>query len=212
MQFNVKLPADVKIARSHCKAAFDSWTDNKYPGDNEIHNVYCSKLKDYRSRLRCFFNQVETDKIKQFCNAASTDEKLFWKLLKGQRSSSQMSSFFVDGKFITDKKQIREMWAGHFEELGTPSENIQFDSDFLTRLTANVQEIFTCCTDDPSVVLSGPLQYEEVARVCSQLKPGVCGVLIDYEYVKFAGPDLWILLQDVYQEFFESCLIPKRLK
>ena len=60
--------------------------------------------------------------------------------------------------------------------------------------------------------MSEPLQYEEVARVCSQLKPGVCGVLIDYEYVKFEGPDLWILLQDVYQEFFESCMIPESLK
>ena len=139
----------------------------------------------------------------------NTDEKLFWKLLKGQRSSLQMISFLVDGKFITDKKQIREMWAGHSGELGTPSENIQFDTDFCTRVTANVQEIFTSCTDDPSGVLSGPFQYEEVARVCSQLKPGVCGVLIDYEHVKFSGPDLWTLLQDVYQECFESCMIPK---
>ena len=70
----------------------------------------------------------------------------------------------------------------------------------------------TSRTDDPSGLLSGPLQYEEVARVCSQLKPWVCGVLIDYEYVKFAGPDLWILLQEMYQEFFESCMIPKSLK
>ena len=123
-----------------------------------------------------------------------------------------MSSFLVDGKFITDKKQIREMWAGHFEELGAPSENIQVDSDFLTHVTVDVQEIFTFRTDDRSGVLSGPLQYEEVARVCSQLKPGFCGVLIDYEHVKFAGPDLWILLQDVYQEFFESFMIPKSLK
>ena len=162
--------------------------------------------------MRCFLSQVETDKIKKLCNAASTDEKLFWKLLKSQRSSSQMSSFLVDGKFITDKKQIRETWAGHFEELGAPSENIQFDSDFLTRVTANVQGIFTSCTVDPSGALSGPLQYEDVARVCSQLKSGVCGVLIDYGHVRFAGPDLWILLQDVYQEFFESCMIPKSLK
>ena len=101
-----------------------------------------------------------------------------------------MSSFLVDEKLITDKKQILEMWAGHFEELGTSSINTHFDSEFFTRVTANVQEIFISCTDDPSGVLSGPLQYEEVARVCSQLKPGVCGVLIDYEHVKCAGPDL----------------------
>ena len=60
--------------------------------------------------------------------------------------------------------------------------------------------------------MNGVLQYREVARVCSQLKPGVCGVLIDYEHVKFAGPDLWILMQDLYQTFFESCVIPESLK
>ena len=27
-----------------------------------------------------------------------------------------MSYFLVDGRFITDKKQIREIWAGHFEK------------------------------------------------------------------------------------------------
>ena len=107
--------------------------------------------------------------------------------MQRQRSSSQMNSFFVDGKLITDRKQIREMWAGHFEELGTPSKNTHFNSDFLTSVTANVQEVFTSCTDDPSGVMSGPLQYEEVARVCLQLKPEVCSVLIDYEHVKFAG-------------------------
>ena len=154
--------------------------------------------------MQCFLNQAETDKIKRLCNAASTDEKLFWKLVKGQRSSSQMSSFLLDGKFVTDKKQIREMWAGHFEELDTPFENIQFDSDFLTCVTVNVQEIFTSCTNDPSGVLSGPLQYEELARVCSQLKLEVCGASIDYEHVKFAGPDLWIMLQDVYQDVLKA--------
>ena len=123
-----------------------------------------------------------------------------------------MSSFLVDGKLITDKKQFLEMWSGHFEELGTPFENTQFDSDFLTRVTANVQEIFTSSTDDPSGVLTGPLQYEDVARVWSQLKSGVCGILIDYKHVKFAGPDLWILLQDLYQECFESCMIFESLK
>ena len=40
----------------------------------------------------------------------------------------------------------------------------------------------------------------------------VCGVLIDYEHVKLAGPDLRILMQDLHQTFFESCIIPESLK
>ena len=41
----VKLPADIKVALSQCKAAFDSWKDSKYPGDNEIHNVYIQNVR-----------------------------------------------------------------------------------------------------------------------------------------------------------------------
>ena len=48
-------------------------------------------------------NDVEIDKIKKLCSAADSDENSFWKLLKGQRSSSQMSAFLVDGKLITEK-------------------------------------------------------------------------------------------------------------
>ena len=39
----------------------------------------------------------------------------------------------------------------------------------------------SCKNDDP---------HEEVANVCSKQKPGVSGVIIDYEHVRFAGPVL----------------------
>ena len=76
------------------------------------------------------------------------------------------------------------MWAGHFEELGAPSENIQIDNDFHTRVTPF--RSFEWAS----------LQSEEVATICSQLKPWGCGVLIDYGHIKFGGPDLRSLLQD----------------
>ena len=55
---------------------------------------------------------------------------MFWKLLKGQRSTYQMSAFLAENKLITDKYLIREMWADHFEALGTPSVNVNFDGNF----------------------------------------------------------------------------------
>ena len=36
----VRLPDDVKTARSHCKMAFESWKENDYPDGNEI----CAKI------------------------------------------------------------------------------------------------------------------------------------------------------------------------
>ena len=75
------------------------------------------------------------DKIKKLCSAPDSDEKSFWKLLKRQRSSSQISEFLVDGKLITEKNLIRKMWADHFEALGTPSSNMNFDDNFVARVT-----------------------------------------------------------------------------
>ena len=91
--------------------------------------------------LRNFLNNLENDKVTKFCNAAESAKKLFWKFLKGQRSSSQMSAFLVEDKRITDRNLIREMWINHFESLGTPSNSETFDSNFLARVTASVEDM-----------------------------------------------------------------------
>ena len=79
-----------------------------------------------------------------------------------------MSAFLIDGKMITEKNDIREMWVEHFEKLGTPSTNTNFDSVFLDRVSASVQEFVTSCKNAPCGDLSDPLTYEEVANVCSE--------------------------------------------
>ena len=38
--------------------------------------------------------------------------------------------------------------------------------------------------------------------MCSRLRPGVSGVLKDYEHVRFGGPTLWQHLFHLYQAFF----------
>ena len=49
-------------------------------------------------------------------------------------------------------------------------------------------------------------------NICSKLKPGVSGVLIDYEHIRFEGPILWKLLHDLYQVFFDNSSVCKTLK
>ena len=162
--------------------------------------------------MRNFLNKLEDDKVTKLCNAAESDEKLFWKLLKGQRSTSQMSAFLVKDKLITDENLIREMWVNHFETLGTPSNSESFDSNFLARVTASVEDIFKICSEDPAGALCAPLEYEEVARVCSILKPGVSGISLDYEHIRFADPTLWNHLFLLYQDFFQTHTVPENLK
>ena len=57
---------------------------------------------------------------------------------------------------------------------------------------------------DPSGVLSEPLEYKEIAHVCSTLKLGVSGVEIDYEHIRFAGPPFWKLLFQLHKTFFNN--------
>ena len=138
----VKLPDDVKATLSMCKTAFGFWKNHDFPSVGDIHDTYRCFRKEYRFLMRNFLNNLRNDKVTKLCNAAESDEKLFWKLLKGQRSSSQMSAFLVEDKLITDKNLTREMWVNHSEAPGTPSKSDNFDSNFLARVTAGVDDIF----------------------------------------------------------------------
>ena len=119
-----------------------------------------------------FFNQLEVKKNKQtkhdrLCTATETDEKLFWKLLKAQRHSSQIHAFLVERKLLFDVDKIRDMLANRFEALGTPFypfASSNFDNDFYDRVTTCVQDIFINRTEDSSGVLNEPPQYEEVLK------------------------------------------------
>ena len=93
------------------------------------------------SNYGIFSINLKPKKITKLRNAAYTNEKLFWRLLKRQRTTSQMTAFLIDGKIIADKKQILDMWADHFEALGTPSINARYDNDFFTRIATSVKDI-----------------------------------------------------------------------
>ena len=82
--------------------------------------MYVSQSSIYRSELRKFLCDTEMENMRKLHFAADSNENEFWKLLEGQRSCSQMSAFRIDGSMCNDKDKIRDMWADHFEFLGTP--------------------------------------------------------------------------------------------
>ena len=113
---------------------------------------------------------------------------------------------------LTDRNLIRNIWADHFEALGTPSENEYFDNAFLNRVVSGVREIFDSCTNNPFGVLCEPLDYNEVACVCSKLKLGVTGLCINYEHIRFASPLVCRLLFELYQNFYANGSVRESLK
>ena len=146
-----RLPDDVKLARSHGRVAFDLWKKSDFSLEGEIHEANRTTRKEYRQKLRNFLNQTEEDRIKKLCISLESNEKLFWKLIKSQLSSSQISAFLDNGNMLTDKSAIRDMWADHFEAFGTPSENSNFDNDFFSRVTHSVHETLVSYSNDPAV-------------------------------------------------------------
>ena len=197
-----KLPPDVKDACFQGKIAFNAWKESDFPSEGNVYLVYRRKRKEYGRKLREFLNELEVDKIIKLSHAAASNEKLFWKLIKGQRSSLQMTAYLVNDTLLTDRGKIRQMWTDHFETVGTPSVNDNFENNFCADIADRVREVFDSCMNDPSGELCEPLRYEEVESVCASLKAGISGVATDYEHILFAGLSLWKLLFQLYQDFF----------
>ena len=69
----VRLPEDVKPARSHCNVAFESWKNNVYSDGNGIYENCRLKRREYRFKLRNFLSQLKAKKITKLCNAADSN-------------------------------------------------------------------------------------------------------------------------------------------
>ena len=72
----LKLPDDVKVARSQGKPAFSSWKQLEFPSEGIAHDTYRIKRKEYRQKLRNFLEQSEADKNRKLHNTANSNEKV----------------------------------------------------------------------------------------------------------------------------------------
>ena len=92
-----------------------------------------------------------------------------------------MNAFLTDGKLITDKNDIRDMWANHVEGSGKPSVSPSFNHDFFDQVTTRVRNVFCIMSKRTALYLKRATSVSGSLNVCSKLKPGVSVVLINYE-------------------------------
>ena len=120
----------------------------------------------------------------------------------------QCSSFLlVDPRQLPEVQKLRTTSHTHTQYRGSPhNENYlqTFDKDFFNKVSDSVRELLFALLTDPTGVLSEPLEYKEIAHVCSTLKLGVSGVEIYYEHIQFDGSPFWKLLFQLYQTFFSN--------
>ena len=116
-------------------------------------------------------------KIPELCFASDVDEKMFWKLIKGKRCSSQSGSFMVDGRLTNSSQEIIEMYFNHFRILRSFWQDIFFDENFrLHVVTSVLLELSSDLNHDENLKsLNKPTELSEIVSVCKDLTDGTAG-------------------------------------
>ena len=152
---------------------------------------FVKRRKEYRKIVRNELKLERDTRITELCTAVEVDEKFFWKLIKGKRSSIQFGSSLVDGKLTNSPVEIINMWFEHFKCLGIPSTQSHYDTMFCDFVTNTVVQKIASDFSNPSnqFALNSPIEESEVVSVCQGLASGTAGCICQttYEHIKLVG-------------------------
>ena len=120
------------------------------------------KLRAAQRQERAKDRQKTYNEIMEGLEANSSDQKLFFKLINRQRSTtSQADAILKDGSLLTDDDDIRDAWRDYFHKLGTPDPNPQFDDSYLKQVEADI-DVITQLNENPCEGSPVPITTEEV--------------------------------------------------
>ena len=161
--------------------------------------------------------EEQNEKISTLCDAAVHNERQFWKLVKGKRHKSQLSTFLINERFVSDLSEIMKMWFTHFASLGHAHSNSNYDSNFewfVRNFTENETENFCALNCDSTGLFDAPPSREEVYLICNSLPKGSSRGYdqIIYEHVLYSGPALSDVIYDLFLRFFYDNGSPEMLK
>ena len=140
-------------------------------------NIFVAKRTEYRLLMREHLKIGRETKISELCFASDVDEKMFWKLIKCKRCSSQLGSFMVDGRLTNSPQEIIEMWFNHIKILGSFGQDISFDENFRDHVTTSVlRELSSDLNHDENLKsLNKQIELSEIVSVCKDLTDGTAG-------------------------------------
>ncbi|KAK3098774.1 hypothetical protein FSP39_022998 [Pinctada imbricata] len=145
----------------------------------------------------------------------SHNQRLFYKLIKKQRSGPQMklSRLFVNDVHLNTEDEIREGWAEYFEELSRPKIIETFDVEYKEQVETDKKCIQQTCEaqQDRSKL---DLTHEHILEVVTKLKNGKSADEnnITGESIKFGGSVLIDYLQILFGKIVSEKEIPEPFK
>ena len=151
----------------------------------------------------------------EIMESESHNQRLFFKLIRKQRSGPQikLSRLFVNDVHLSSENDIREGWAGYFEELSRPKNAETFDVEYKEQVEIDIKCIEQKCQaqqDESKLDIS----HEHILEIVSKLKNGKSADEnnITAESIKFGGTVLIDYLQILFTKIVSEKKIPEPFK
>jgi exonuclease III len=197
------------------KGAYNAWRLAGRPRDpeNPLFIQHNESKKIFRKKLRISeaVFRAEVEENIEACN--EIDQRQFWYLLKKGRTSQRHGSVLKDtnGEIISEKDKVLNTWKDHFRDLGSKSDNPNFDSDFKEYVEAELENFCTSDEEMDTNVFSQCVSADEVEKVCSNLKSGKAQDYtgLSYEHFKHAGKHVYIVLALLFNCIIDAEVLPK---
>ena len=172
--------------------------------------VMKSAKKELRSAQRQMMAKRRRDtKISIMSACKQKDKREFFKLVKKQRSTTQVSGSIRFGD-AEDKDSQSNSWANYFEKLATPSPNTLFDEEYEKHL--EFMHLLLAWSRDDKMLQ--PMTIQEVKEYICELKsgksPDIYGVTA--EHIKAAGPAMVDVLLKICNKAIETGALPLQFK
>ena len=160
--------------------------------DNHFFARYKEAKREFRKELRRKAREQEVNEFDALQQTFEVDRSEFYKRLSNARSPKCKpgNALKVDGKLVTNKEKVLEIWREHYQGLYSPLEHEQFDDSFRKYVEERILVVYEIesheVNDDP---LDLPFTAGEVASICQHLPNGKAGGLdqIQYEHLTYGG-------------------------
>ena len=114
------------------------------PRDSETRYfmTYKQEKRDFSIELMRKGHEYESQEYERLESVFEVDNGAFQRVMSKKRKSRgiQSSALKIDGKFVSDPGELREIWKENYSQLYTPVANSNFDEMFTAHVESSVHK------------------------------------------------------------------------
>jgi hypothetical protein len=207
----------LKPMHDRCRYYRKIWILQGRPRDSEnrYFMTYKQAKRDFRRELRRKAHEYESQEYERLESVFEVDNGAFQRVMSKKRKSRgiQSSALKIDGKFVSDPDELREIWKDHYSQLYTPVANSNFDEMFTAHVESSIHKYERESKNASYDALDNAFAIEEVSAVCVQLpngkSPGPDG--LTYEHIKYGGHAIMSSLTSILNAVRNIEIMPSSL-